>query len=195
MSQGRALLPEKARADGDRAEPPEGSASPQQTEPNRRPGRWEWLAVGAVVWSLYAVACACPAYYETPFALDGPAVGGPVPGWSVLAFSWLLALLYPPAFIPWAANFLLLGGWVAFRRGRVRRAAVCGCAAVVAGFASFAMPHAEVERLLLGYYLWQASLLCFAAASAWCWWRNRAGPASARARIVEPDASADRPRD
>ena len=64
--------------------------------------------------------------------------------------------------------------WVAYRRGRVRRAALCGVAAVVAGFASFAMPHSEVERLLLGYYLGQASLLCFAAASAWCWWRNAA---------------------
>jgi hypothetical protein len=69
---------------------------------------------------------------------------------------------------------------------------VCGVAAVVAGFATFAMPHSEVQRLLVGYYLWQASLLCFAAASIWCWWRNPAGLASAGARIAEPGAAADR---
>jgi hypothetical protein len=131
---------------------------------------------------LYAVACACPAYYEPGFSLDGPAVGHPVSGWVVLAFGWLLGLLYPPTFILWSANFLLLGGWIAYGRGRFGRAAACGATAAVAGFAAFAMPRSEVERLLLGYYLWQASLVCFALVSAWRWWRNRAWLASAEVK-------------
>ena len=181
MAEGSALFSDEAGTVGDREKPPQRCGRGRRVEPIQRPPLWEWLAVGVVIWSLYLAACSCSAYIQVDWDSSHPVVG-----WRVLAFGWVLALLYPPACVPWSANFLLLGGWVAYLRGQARSAAICGVVAAVAGFTAFAMPRSEVPRLLVGYYLWQASLLIFAVASARRWWWHQAQFAPGGVSIAEP---------
>lgn len=180
MSEGSALLPDEPRTVGDQ----EGSLRRKRgrrAELIQRPPVREWLAVGILVWSLFLAACACSAYVQADLTWDGPSSSHPVPGWWVLMFGWMLGLLYWPVCFAWSANFLLLWGWVAYLRGRAVSAVVLGVAGAVAGFTTFAMPGSEVQRLLVVYYLWQASLLVFAVASGRHWWLHRARAGQSKA--------------
>ena len=144
----------------------EGPASPR-VQQLCRPDLWELLTVSVVVWSLYLIACFCPVYIELGWSPDG--LGSPsrsVVGWQLLLYGWLFLFLYLPFCIPWAANLLLLQGWIFYLRGRAHAAAVFGGLAAAVGLATFTMLRSEGQELLMGYYLWQTSLLVFAVASA-----------------------------
>jgi hypothetical protein len=121
---------------------------------------------------LYGAACVCPA---VKLANPAPAMArGLVKEWggrpdnisgpSDLEFSGFEALLtgwHRPLIIPWSANILLLIGWVLLLCRKVNGALLFGIAGVVAGLSTWAFSD-YFEQLLVGYYLWQASLIAFA---------------------------------
>jgi len=121
---------------------------------------------------LYGAACVCPA---VKLANPAPAIArGLVKEWggrpdnisgpSDLEFSGFEALLagwHRPLIIPWSANILLLIGWVLLLCRKVNGALPFGIAAVLAGLSTWAFSD-YFEQLLVGYYLWQASLIAFA---------------------------------
>ena len=91
----------------------------------------------------------------------------------VLGVDILLTGWRPPLTVPWSANLLLLGGWILLLC-RKNAVAVCfGIAAALVGLAGLStwelLP--EREQLLVGSYLWQASLIVFAlgALAIWFW--------------------------
>ena len=120
---------------------------------------------------LYGAACVCPA---VKLANPAPAIlrglvkewgGRPdnISGPSYLEFSGFQALLtgwYRLLIIPWSANILLLIGWVLLLCRKVNGTLPFGIAAVLAGLSTWAF--SDYFELLVGYYLWQASLLAFA---------------------------------
>jgi hypothetical protein len=150
--------------------------------PPRTPGsplRWAALAfIGA----LYVAACATPC---VEFAGEPPArdVGdlrffpdvqaGPQLGITALALGWS-----PPWTIPWTANAVLLVGAILLALKRNGAALYCGIAAALLGFGTWALfPFDDkLIRLLVGYYLWQASLLALAVAAALLLLRARGSP-------------------
>jgi hypothetical protein len=106
-------------------------------------------------WVLYALAL------FTPVANDGGGAAdyriGVMLGFLALAFGWI-----PPSTIPWSANILVLVGWLFFWRRELTAAMWFGVAAAIAGLTAPWLSDASMGRLLIGYYLWQASLLLFA---------------------------------
>jgi hypothetical protein len=57
---------------------------------------------------------------------------------------------------------LLLAGWLLFWRRRYRVALYLGTAAALAGLSAPWFSEPNMGRLLIGYYLWESSLLLFA---------------------------------
>jgi len=82
---------------------------------------------------------------------------GVAPGFLALALGWI-----PPSTVPWSANILVLIGWVLFWRRKLTVALWFGVAAALAGFTAPWLSDASMGRLLIGYYLWQGSLIIFA---------------------------------
>jgi hypothetical protein len=127
-----------------------------------------------VVWTLFAVACACPA--ARPVRENQSSILGV----TALAWGWV-----PPYTIAWSANLWLLLGWV-FLLCEYRRAACSlGGLAVLAGLSSWWLVRlpplvAWPMDLLVGYYLWQACLLVFFSGSL-------ALPEQAEPRTLPPD--------
>src|SRR5262249_10235393 len=82
----------------------------------------------------------------------------------------LLAGWPPPRIIPWSANLLLLGGWILLLCRKNAVALGFGIAAAWAGLSTWALLP-ERTQLLVGSYLWQASLIVFAlgALAIWFW--------------------------
>lgn len=129
------------------------------------------LMVSLVVGLLYVAACACPAVkVENP----GPPiivnllvslgakldVQGPEDA-ELLRVETLLEGWHRPLIIPWSANILLLIGWILLLCKRNTAALSFGAGAVLAGLSTWAFSDVW-KQLLLGYYLWQASLVTFA---------------------------------
>ncbi len=79
----------------------------------------------------------------------------------VLGVETLLVGWRTPLIIPWSANFLLLIGWILLLCKKNTAALRFGVAAVLAGLSTWAFSY-EWKQLLLGYYLWQASMVVFA---------------------------------
>jgi hypothetical protein len=129
---------------------------------------------------LYVAACACPAVKEKNRGLElinrllvslggKPDAQGPeyteAQGVEVLLAGWP-----PPRIIPWSANLLLLGGWILLLCRKNAVALGFGIAAAWAGLCIWALLP-ERTQLLVGSYLWQASLIVFAlgALAIWFW--------------------------
>jgi len=139
--------------------------------------------VSLVVGLLYVAACACPAVKVKNAGLalinallvslgGKPDAQGPEYV-EVLGVEILLAGWRPPLTIPWSANLLLLGGWILLLGRKNAVALGFGIAAALVGLAGLStwelLP--EREQLLVGSYLWQASLIVFAlgALAIWFW--------------------------
>jgi hypothetical protein len=117
--------------------------------------------VMAATFVLYGLACLVPAVY-----LDegGPPtsdldfrIGSPI-GLAVLCLGWMFWWS-----VPWSANLLLLLGVSGLARRRFRLACVLGVLGAVVALSSW---FCVENRLLVGYYLWQASFLVFAVGAA-----------------------------
>ena len=144
-----------------------------------------WVAL-AIIGALYLAGCATPC---VEFAGEPPArdVGdlrffpdvqaGPQLGVTALALGWS-----PPWTIPWTANVLLLVGAVLLAVKRNRPAFYCGIAAALLGSGTWMLfPFDDkLIRLLVGYYLWQASLLALAVAAGVLLLRARTAPDAIR---------------
>jgi len=136
--------------------------------------------VSLVVGLLYVAACACPAVKVKNRGLElinlllvslggKPDAQGPEYV-EVLGVEILLAGWRPPLTIPWSANLLLLGGWILLLCRKNAVALGFGIAAAWAGLSTWALLP-ERTQLLVGSYLWQASLIVFAlgALAIWFW--------------------------
>jgi hypothetical protein len=110
------------------------------------------------VWSLFAVACACPAV-----DLGKGVVGGIVWGYVALVMGYLIP-------VPWSANFFLLAGWICFLYRWTRAAIVLGFIAIGCGLTMFLIVP---EGLRVGYYVWQTSFVVFTAGVCADAWMNR----------------------
>jgi len=136
--------------------------------------------VSLVVGLLYVAACACPAVKEKNRGLElinrllvslggKPDAQGPeyteAQGVEVLLAGWP-----PPRIIPWSANILLLAGWILLLCNKNAAGLGFGVAAVLTGLSAWAL-RPEWAQLLVGSYLWLASLIAFAlsALAIWFW--------------------------
>src|SRR5262249_32980677 len=84
-----------------------------------------------------------------------------------------------------AANFLLFTGFALLGRGRDRGALAVGIAALALSLTTVAMVHAR--DLLLGYYLWEASIAVFTLGAALAIARQWRGGRPRRASPPPPD--------
>jgi hypothetical protein len=82
---------------------------------------------------------------------------GVVPGFLALALGWI-----PPSTVPWSANILVLIGWVFFWRRKLTAALWFGVAAALLAFTAPWLSDASMGKLLIGFYLWEVSLIIFA---------------------------------
>lgn len=133
-----------------------------------------------LVASLYAAACVCPAVKVDEGGHACTAIRiGTLPGFGALLLGWI-----PPLTIPWSANGLLVTGaiFLLFKQWGV--AACLGSAAALAGLSTWAFAF-SFQELLVGYYLWQGSLLSFAGGTLALWYWQ---PAQARMRVAVEDA-------
>lgn len=121
------------------------------------------LTVTVVVLGLYVAACVTPAVYAPGFpSTHGPRDSPVRLGVVALLLGWSLGLPGTnfsagfPSCIPWSANWFLFVGWGFVLANRFKTAAWLGAVASVLAATTWAtaLPH-----LLLGYYLWQSSML------------------------------------
>jgi hypothetical protein len=158
----------------------------REQQPGGR-GVGQRLIVSLVVGSLYVAGCASPAIEFVPAPpapdsrprdfgmIDIPRVRleiGAHFGFVALVAGWQL-----PWTAPWSANVFLLAGWILLLLEKQRAAAALGAAAVLAGFSTWMV---EDARLLVGYYLWQASLIAFALGALALWLRDSQGTGQER---------------
>lgn len=123
------------------------------------------LSVSFGVWLLYALACVAPAIDARIGHNFNVIRGVSTPGIECLLVGWV-----PPYAVPWSANVLLLLGWSIFLCRRFTPACYFGFAAALAGLTtwpvlSYAFGSPQ-PGLLVGYCLWEGSLILFAW-SAW----------------------------
>ena len=123
-----------------------------------------WIALLAVA-ALYITSCATPAI---EFAAERPATdfgdlrflpdyeAGPQLGITALACGWA-----PPWTLPWLANVALLTGAIFLILRKNRWALGSGIVAALLALSTWALFNYDERliRLLVGYYLWQASML------------------------------------
>jgi hypothetical protein len=72
--------------------------------------------------------------------------------------------------LPWSANVVLALGMLFLLLGRLRLAAVAGAVASLLGLTTWWV--LRYSPLLVGYYLWQASLLLLAVGAGWAHWHT-----------------------
>jgi hypothetical protein len=128
------------------------------------------FCVFAVTAGLFVPSCFLP-------VIDAPY--GAAPGLFILLFGWAGHTI-----IPWLANICLLAALVWWLNDDEGPAWVWSRLAVVLSLSSwfYAWPFNH-EPLLVGYYLWQSSILLLAASAWWAMRRVRK-----RSRLIE-DAS------
>lgn len=115
------------------------------------------LLVSLVVWALFLAACMAPAVKVDEGGHACTAIRlGTLPG-----FVTLLLGCVPPLTVPWSANLLLVVGWVLLLCNKTKAALDLGVAAALLGLTTWLFSF-EWKELLVGYYLWQSSLLSFA---------------------------------
>jgi hypothetical protein len=130
-------------------------------------GRKAPLIALCCVWLLYAIACLLPAIHLKTGAFIGHgSPPGPIPGWALLYPGAMIVLgLFNPTLAPlawaWLANPLLVIGSVLLACRKARGAIVTAVIALVLS-AGCLMPSDEVDGLLVGYYLWVASMIALA---------------------------------
>ena len=110
-----------------------------------------------VVWSLYGIACLCPAIKVDEGVRQGHGYDklGTVTGIATLLLGWSTEYC-----LPWSANIFLLAVWILFVRKRGITALCFGVCAALLGFTTLVY-SSDWEGLLVGYYLWQTSLIVF----------------------------------
>jgi hypothetical protein len=119
------------------------------TSSQHPPASWPaQLAITALIWPLFAWGCACDAFVLAD---------GRYPGW----FALFMGVFEP---LPWSANLFFFVGWGCVLTRQSGGALGCGVLAVLTGLTSCGF----VRELLVGYYLWQASLVTLAL-GAWLW--------------------------
>jgi hypothetical protein len=123
---------------------------------------------------LYGLACATPAVHGA---------GGDLLGLALLGRRWLAPA---PAIlgVPWSANVLFGAGLLCVACGRYRAASVLGWTAVLLGLTSWTMTE---EDYLLGYYLWQASLVLLALGAGVLAAHASCSRPPGLVRLAEPD--------
>lgn len=94
---------------------------------------------------LYIGACAAPVIH-----LKGEFLPLKFTGLDALMYGWV-----PLFTIPWSANIFLAVGWILLLCNQNKLALGFGIAATLAGLTTWAF----FQTLLVGYYLWQTSLL------------------------------------
>lgn len=139
-------------------------------------GRRASLIALACVWLPYAAACLLPAIHLKTGAFFGHgSPPGPVPGWALLVPGGVIVLgIFNPTLAPlawaWLANPLLLIGSVLLFCRKARSAMVAAMIALVLSAGCW-MPSDEVDGLLVGYYLWVASMIALVTVA---WFTRRA---------------------
>jgi hypothetical protein len=119
--------------------------------------------LAAIVIGLYAAACSSPAVYVEGFpSTTGPKENPARLGIVALLLGWSLGLPGSnfsagfPSCVPWSANWFLFVGWGFLLANRFGTAAWLAAVATVLALATWAT---AVAHLLIGYYLWHASML------------------------------------
>jgi hypothetical protein len=118
------------------------------------------FVVLAAVLALYLTACFTPAVIANVAGFSGGPGGGrivPPVGWLTLIFGWIVP-------VPWSANFFLLAGLILLMVNRPVVASVLGIVASLLGLTAWLhlspnWDKSPLESLLVGYYLWQVSLI------------------------------------
>jgi hypothetical protein len=134
-------------------------------------GRKAPLIALACVWLPYAAACLLPAIHLKTGAFFGHgSPPGPVPGWALLVPGGMIVLgLFNSTLAPlawaWLANPLLVIGSVLLACRKARGAIVTAMIALVLSTGCL-MPSGEVDGLLVGYYLWVASMIALAVGAS-----------------------------
>ena len=165
-----------------------------QKQPLGASSFWSRSMGSLVVGLLYVAACACPAVKVENRGLElmnlvvvslggKPDVQGPE-YIEVLGVETLLAGWPPLRIIPWSANILLLVGWLLLCKKNT--GGLClGIAAVLAGLTTGALLP-EQTQLLVGSYLWLASLIAFALSALAIWFWNQEKPTNAVRAAMKP---------
>jgi hypothetical protein len=144
-----------------------------------------WFVLAVFI--LYAVACFTPAIYvddgRSSSDLDFK-IGSPV-GLFILFYGW------PGGNngIPWSANVFLALGLLVLCAKWFRAAFVLGSIATMLGLTTWWVWG--YENLLVGYYLWQASLAVFAVGTGWVSIRLRIARGSKRGETLSIASSAE----
>jgi hypothetical protein len=154
-------------------------------EPRRSSGWLLILAVTAIVGLLYLVACMSPAVELAKAPPDPnrahdfgeidltPDIAGEHLGIGALLLGWV-----PPWTLAWLANPLLLAAWVLLMTRNPRLSLCTGVLAALAGLTTWNLftlfDGYRVQSLLVGYYLWQASLTAIALGAVVVWVTGRA---------------------
>lgn len=123
---------------------------------------------------LFAIACITPAMRNE----DGEGI----PGWVALMGGWI-----PPMTLPWSANLLLLLGLAFYGFGKYGIARIAGLIAL--GVSPTTLTMYAGHQLHVGYLLWQASFLAFAAGA---WLACRQSDVGMETRSSEEDAPSSR---
>jgi hypothetical protein len=141
-----------------------------------------WGTFTAVM-AFYVAACFTPAIYVD----DGISTsdldfkeGSPI-GLVILLFGWSGG----NNGIPWSANIFLALGLPPLLLGRFRAAFVLGGIASALGLTTW--PVWGYDRMLAGYYLWQASLLSLTTGAGYAAWRQSRLRTGEPARIAKPE--------
>jgi hypothetical protein len=134
------------------------------------------LVTLTLVWMLYAVACVVPAIHLPTGAFIGHgSPAGPVAGWALVYPGGLIVLgMFNPTLAPlawaWLANPLLVLGSLLLVCRKVRSAMAAAIVGLVLSMGCL-MPSDDVDGLLVGYYLWLASMVGLAIGA----WLSRSG--------------------
>ena len=133
------------------------------------------LVVSLLVGALFIAACEFPAVEIVCPPRDPQAARdfgdiNPFPDLASGTHYGIVALMFgwgSPWVLPWFANVLLFIAWILLLFKRNGKALGFGIAATVVGFTTVAYLFVQsgghqLTQLLVGYYLWQASLIVFA---------------------------------
>jgi hypothetical protein len=128
--------------------------------------RWRASRVIVVVLVLYGAACLLPCIDGGPDTQSGD------PGFPDFEAGWqfgLLILLFGWGGgnngVPWSANVFWAAGVFCLAKGCYRLATTAGVIAAALGLTTWWIRR--YDTMMVGYYIWQASLLLLAVGAAW----------------------------